>query len=57
MLSQIKHFRQRMIKYLQNHTITETAIRFGVSRKTVYKWLKRYDGTVESLMDRSHRPK
>ena len=57
MLSQIKHFRQRMIKYLENHTVTETAIRFKVSRKTVYKWLKRYDGTLESLEDRSHRPK
>lgn len=56
MLSQIKHFRQRMIKYSQNHSITETAIRFKVSRKTVYKWLKRYDGTLESLEDRSHKP-
>lgn len=56
MLSQIKNFRQRMIKYLQNHTVTETAIRFRVSRKTVYKWLKRYDGTLESLEDRSHKP-
>lgn len=56
MLSQIKHFRQRIIKYLEKHTVTETAIRFRVSRKTVYKWLKRYDGTLESLEDRSHRP-
>ena len=57
MLSQIKYFCQRMIKYLENHTVTETAIRFRVSRKTVYKWLKRYDGTLESLEDRSHKPK
>lgn len=56
MLSQIKYFRQRMIKYLENHTATETAIRYKVSRKTVYKWLKRYDGTLDSLSDRSHRP-
>lgn len=56
MLSQMKHFRQRIIKYLKNHTVTETAIRFKVSRKTVYKWLKRYDGTLDSLSDKSHRP-
>lgn len=56
MLSQIKYFRQRLIKYSENHTVTETAIRFRVSRKTVYKWLKRYDGTLNSLEDRSHRP-
>ena len=56
MLSQMKHFRQRIIKYLESHTVTETAIRFRVSRKTVYKRLHRYDGTLESLEDRSHRP-
>ncbi len=56
MLSQVKYFRQQIIKYLEKHTVTETAIRFRVSRKTIYKWLKRYDGTLESLEDRSHRP-
>ena len=56
-LSQIKYQRQRMVKYAQNHSVTETAIRYGVSRKTVYKWLNRYDGTLESLEDHSHRPK
>ena len=56
-LSQVKYQRQRMVKYAQNHSVTETAIRYGVSRKTVYKWLKRYDGTLASLEDHSHRPK
>lgn len=56
-ITQEKHQRQRMIKYAQKHSVTETAIRYKVSRKTVYKWLGRYDGTVNSLMDRSHRPK
>lgn len=55
MLSQIKYFRQRLIKYLENHSVTETAIRFRVSRKTVYKWKNRYDGTIESLEDRSRK--
>lgn len=56
MLTQEKYFRQRFIKYSQNHSVTETAIRYRVSRKTVYKWLKRYDGTIDSLEDKSHRP-
>jgi len=56
-LSQNKYQRQRMIKYVKNHFVTETAIRYKVSRKTVYKWLKRYDGTMGSLEDHSHRPK
>ena len=55
-LSQIKYQRQRMIQYAKKHTVTEAAIRYHVSRKTVHKWLKRYDGTTDSLMDRSRRP-
>lgn len=56
-LSQQKYQRQRMIKYAQKHSVTETAIRYHVSRKTIYKWLKRYDGSADSLEDHSHRPK
>ena len=56
MLSQMKYFRQRIIKYLEKHTVTEASIRFKISRKTIYKWKNRYDGTLESLEDRSHRP-
>ena len=55
-LSQQKYQRQRMVKYAANHSITETAIRYGVSRKTVYKLVDRYDGTTDSLVDHSHKP-
>lgn len=51
------HFRQRMLEYGRKHSATKTAIRYHVSRKTYYKWLKRWDGTWQSLMDRSRRPK
>ena len=51
-------FRQRVLTYQQNgHSVTETANRYHLSRKTVYKWRKRWDGTRESLEDRSRRPK
>ena len=56
-ITQQKYQRQRMVKYARNYSVTETAIRYRVSRKTVYKWLARYDGTAMSLEDRSHRPK
>ena len=42
--------------YLKHGIATEAAIRYKVSRKTLYKWLKRYDGTWQSLVDRSRRP-
>lgn len=56
-LSQQKYQRQRMVKYAQKHSVTETAIRYRVSRKTVYKWMSRYDGSLASLDDLNHRPK
>jgi len=55
-ITQEAHHRQRIVKYFKRHGATETAIRYKTSRKTVYKWVNRYDGTIESLKDRSHRP-
>ena len=56
-LSQEAYHRQRMVKYSEKHSITETAIRYQTSRKTVYKWKARYDGTLRSLEDHSHAPR
>ena len=56
-ITQEAHARQRLIEYYLKHgNATEAAIRFKNSRKTLYKWLKRYDGTWQSLMERSRRP-
>jgi len=45
-----------MISYYKSHGATKAAIRYKVSRKTVYKWVNRYDGGVDSLRDQSRRP-
>src|SRR5262245_56307103 len=38
-------------------TMTELVAHYGVSRKTGYKWLERYDeGGTSALTDRSRRP-
>ena len=51
-------FRQRVMQYKKSgHTVTERADRYHITRKTIYKWLKRWDGTAKSLEDRSRRPK
>ena len=51
-------FRQRVLEYQRNgHSVTETANRYHLSRKTVHKWRNRWDGTRESLEDRSRKPK
>jgi len=55
-ITQDAYHRQRMINYFKSHGATKTAIRYKTSRKTVYKWTNRYDGTIASLKDRSRRP-
>ena len=55
-VTQTAHHRHRMVKYYKSHGATKTAIRYKTSRKTVYKWVSRYDGSLSSLKDKSHRP-
>lgn len=41
----------------QERTMTELAARYGVSRKTAYKWVERYEAdAVHGLADRSRAP-
>lgn len=55
-ISQEANHRQRMLEYEKTHGATQTAIRYKVSRKYVYKWKKRWDGTPQSLEERSRAP-
>lgn len=48
-----------MICYEETGSAQEVCRRFGISRKTFYKWLKRYrqsGGDTKSLVDQSRRP-
>ena len=49
-------FRQSLIKYAEKKGVTKAAIKYNVSRQFVYRWKNRYDGTLQSLADQSHRP-
>ena len=49
-------YRQAVIEYSEKYEVTKAAIRYKTNHQYIYRWLKRYDGTVESLKDRSHRP-
>ena len=55
-ITQEAYFRQRVLKYAAEHGVTASANRYRLSRKTVHKWKKRYDGTLESLKDEPHTP-
>lgn len=55
-VTQTMYFRQALIKYSQKYGVTKAAIRYKINRQYIYRWLKRYDGTLQSLADKSHRP-
>ena len=50
------HWRQRMLLYCENHGLTATSLRYRVSRKTVWKWRCRWDGSWQSLLEYSRKP-
>ncbi len=55
-ITQTMKFRQALIEYSFENGVTKAAIRYKVNRQYVYRWRKRYDGTLQSLADKSHKP-
>ena len=55
-ITQTARYRQSLIEYAKKHGVTKAAIRYHTNRQYIYRWMKRYDGTLQSLEDRSHRP-
>jgi hypothetical protein len=46
-----------IVKFSYEFGVTNASKKFNENRRTIYyKWRKRYDGTLKSLMDKSHRP-
>lgn len=48
--------RQSIIKFALKHSLTAAAVRFQKHKSYVHYWMKRYDGTLESLCKKSTRP-
>ena len=55
-ITQDMRFKQAVVEYSYAHGVTKAAIRYKTSRQNIYRWRKKYDGTVRSLADRSRRP-
>lgn len=50
-------FRKTVVEYaIKNNNNAEAARRYHTSRQQVQRWRKKYDGTVESLANKSRRP-
>ena len=49
--------RENAVKtYRNNGDINYTCRKYHISRTSLWRWDKKYDGTMESLMDKSHKP-
>ena len=55
-VTQTMLYRQALINYANKKGVTKAAIRYKTNRQYIYRWQKRYDGTLQSLADKSHRP-
>ena len=55
-ITQNVKFRQSAIKYARKNGATAASIEYKVSRRTIYRWIERYDGTLKSLANKSRRP-
>ena len=49
-------YKESVVKYSYKHGVTKAAIVYCECRRTIYRWRKRYDGSLESLKDKSRRP-
>ena len=55
-ITQKMKYRQSLIEYSLKHGVTKAAIKYNTNRQYIYRWRKRYDGTLRSLADQSRRP-
>lgn len=56
-LRQMAYFRRRVVLDAQKTgNVSQTARYFRISRQSVHRWIARYDGSLQSLMDLSKRP-
>ena len=55
-VTQKARYRQAIIKYAEKYGVKKAANRYNVNRQYIYRWKNRYDGTLDSLADKSHRP-
>jgi transposase len=56
-LTQEARIRQSIVEQARKKGKSDAALKYGASLSSVKRWCKRYDGTWQSLLERSHRPK
>ena len=55
-ITQDMKYRQSLMKYAKKHGVSQASRKYNKGRSYIYFWLKRYDGSLESLACQSRRP-
>ena len=55
-ITQDMRYRLSLIKYAERYGVTKAAVKYKTNRQYIYRWKNRYDGSWDSLRDRSRRP-
>ena len=53
-VTQTMLYRQALINYSLKYGVTKAAIVYCECRRTIYRWREKYDGSLESLKDKSN---
>lgn len=55
-ITQDMRYRLSLIRYAEKFGVTKAAIKYKTNRQYIYRWKRRFDGSIESLRERSRRP-
>ena len=55
-ITQKLKYKESVVKFSYKYGVTKAAIKFCECRRTIYRWRERYDGSLESLKDKSRKP-
>ncbi len=55
-ITQKLKYKESVVKFSYKYGVTKAAIKFGECKRTIYRWRDRYDGSLNSLKDKSRRP-
>ena len=55
-ITQDMRFRQSLMRYAERYGVARASRRYDKAPSYIYFWRKRWDGSIESLREKSRRP-
>lgn len=55
-ITQDMRYRLSLIRYAEKYGVTKAAVKYKTNRQYIYRWKRRFDGSMASLRERSRRP-